>query len=109
MKNSSDYSMLQTPFKSDIITYAAPDLRYFAGFQSFNKESVIKLLKLILFSPKILNRDIDIIVLGAWGCGEFMNDPQVISTIFADLLLKYGDIKILYVLQFLIKQIIIYF
>jgi uncharacterized protein (TIGR02452 family) len=33
---------------------------------------------------------IDRLVLGAWGCGVFRNDPKLVATIFAELLKPAG-------------------
>ena len=33
----------------------------------------------------------DALILGAWGCGVFKNDPAVVAKIFADFLLTGGQ------------------
>ena len=33
-----------------------------------------------------LHKDCDALVLGAWGCGVFQNDPEMVARIFSDLL-----------------------
>jgi uncharacterized protein (TIGR02452 family) len=35
--------------------------------------------------------DCDALVLGAWGCGVFKNDPSMVAQMFADLLLPNGQ------------------
>lgn len=50
---------------------------------------------LLIRGSKLLSladrRGCDALVLGAWGCGVFQNDPSVVAQMFADLLLPTGQ------------------
>ena len=69
-------------YNVDVITCAAPNLRY--GDVSITDEALkqlhIKRLRRIL-DIAILNK-VENIVLGAFGCGAFMNDPKVVAELF---------------------------
>src|SRR6185436_14841574 len=43
----------------------------------------------IVFNAAIDN-SVDCLILGAWGCGVFKNDPEMIAQLFADALLNRG-------------------
>lgn len=32
---------------------------------------------------------VDVLILGAWGCGAFKNDPEIVSRVFVSLLKSY--------------------
>lgn len=84
----------------DVITCAAPNLRRPPG-NSFNRESSTavnispaELLALHKSRAKhILHiaavNSTDILVLGAFGCGAFRNDPNVVANAYAEVLPEY--------------------
>ena len=86
----------------DIVTCAAPNLREnpnnrfnFEGDVSSNDISKEELYKIHLSRAKhILNiaiyNDVDILVLGAFGCGAFRNDPRVVAKAYKDALMEYS-------------------
>lgn len=75
---------LETPFVVSLITSPAPNAgavranepHNLAQIPSVFRERISKLLALAAY------HDCDALVLGAWGCGAFRNDPQVVAPIF---------------------------
>merc|ERR1719346_355651 len=43
-------------------------------------------MRTILIAPRLKDPRVDTIVLGAWGCGAFGNDPQIMASLFAQVL-----------------------
>ncbi len=84
--------LLREPFAVDFITSAAPN----AGALSSRGRRAGANLRAILRqrAGKVLAlacaQGCDGLVLGAWGCGAFRNDPAVVSAVFGDLLLPGG-------------------
>lgn len=73
--------------KVDVITSAAPNLRNIEhpDIDSL-KEILYKRIKKILVLG--IQNDIEVFVLGAFGCGAFRNPPEIVSNIFHQLLIK---------------------
>ena len=114
-KTDTDYpSRLQEKdfVKVDVITCAAPNLRDTPsnGFNVSNGEHVninddelykihLKRAKHILHIAKL--NDVEILILGAFGCGAFRNNPKVVARAYKDALTKYQH-------SFLIVEFAIY-
>lgn len=87
-----DGDLLSEPFAVDFITSAAPNAgalssrvrRAGANLRAILKQRAGKVLALACA------QGCDALVLGAWGCGAFRNDPNVVSAVFGDLLLPGG-------------------
>lgn len=73
-------------FYVDILTCAAPDLR----FTKHDKDDVYKaLVSRIEFIKFVLESEhVDIAILGAFGCGAFKNDPVEVASIFRSVFLE---------------------
>jgi uncharacterized protein (TIGR02452 family) len=92
-----DHNLLSEPFSVDIISCAAPNLRERPSNQ-YNIGDTIKvqisdneLLALHekrarkIFSSAIAN-GVEILILGAFGCGAFQNDPHIVAQAYKNVL-----------------------
>ena len=85
------------PVQCDILTIAAINLNKYAKYddlQQMSDSDYEKLTKekirLMLTIPS--NNQIENLILGAWGCGVFDNDPAKISRYFKEVILDgYGS------------------
>ncbi len=88
-----DGTLLEEPYLVDFITSPAPN----AGEIWRNQAKDAEKIREVLYSrgAKLLSlavyHDCDALVLGAWGCGVFKNDPSMVAQMFADLLLPNGQ------------------
>jgi uncharacterized protein (TIGR02452 family) len=79
-----DGTLLEAPYLVNFITSAAPN----AGAIYLNERGNIALIPETLRrrSAKVLGLaayyECDALVLGAWGCGVFKNNPQLVAKIF---------------------------
>lgn len=76
----------QTSPTASIISAAAPDLRQF--FETFDSNKMLNLLRTILYAPLLIDKEckIDTIIVGAFGCGAFKNDPNVMAKLFQQVI-----------------------
>ncbi|MEK0178115.1 TIGR02452 family protein [Microcoleus anatoxicus] len=88
-----DGMLLEIPYLVDFITSPAPNAGEVWRQQSQDAEKIrevlyergAKLLSLAIYNG------CDALVLGAWGCGVFRNNPAMVAQMFADLLLPSGQ------------------
>lgn len=85
-------TLLEEPYFVDFITSCAPN----AG-EVWKKESEsVGKIREVLYKrgAKLLalavKKGCDALILGAWGCGVFRNDPSMVAQMFADFLLPNG-------------------
>lgn len=85
-------NLLDEPYRVDIITSVAPNAGALARRRRRNGAPLSAILRRRI--SKILalacSQGCDALVLGAWGCGVFRNDPAVVAGIFAEFLLDGG-------------------
>ena len=97
-----DYHVLSSPFRVDVITCAAPNLRE-SPSNRYNRndgEAVHigpeKLLELhVKRARKILSaaavNGAEVLILGAFGCGAFRNDPAVVAAAYQQVLPQFRN------------------
>ena len=95
-----DYNVLSSPFRVDVITCAAPNLRE-SPSNRYNRNdgdavqiSPEKLLELhVKRARKILSaaaaNGAEVLILGAFGCGAFRNDPAVVVAAYQQVLPQF--------------------
>lgn len=81
---------LQTPFVTTVLTAAAPNVRGRAKDADAGQVDADFANRFDLLLRAARERDIHALVLGAWGCGAFGNDPQVVADIFHHKLVSEG-------------------
>jgi uncharacterized protein (TIGR02452 family) len=85
-------TLLEKPVLASVITAPAPNAGAIADNESANFRHVVPTLKrraeLILAIARA--HRVDQLVLGAWGCGVFRNDPRTVAAAFAELLCPPG-------------------
>jgi uncharacterized protein (TIGR02452 family) len=90
---NDDGELLAQPYVVDFITSPAPN----AGMIQKNQQHLSVKIPEVLMSrtSKLLSlaaeQGCDALVLGAWGCGVFKNDPAIVARIFEDFLLPGGQ------------------
>ncbi|MBR3149542.1 MAG: TIGR02452 family protein [Eubacterium sp.] len=81
---------LDKTFKVDVITCAAP--YYNSTYGPYNpnqyKPAFYSRIKNIL--EVAISNDVDVLILGAFGCGAFNNSPEVVASVFGRLLFTEG-------------------
>ena len=84
--------------KADVITCAAPDRSNLVRFKSFteeeNKNALLSRARLIRNIAE--EKGIDILILGAWGCGVFKQDPKEVAEIFKDTFKETSIERVVY-------------
>lgn len=78
--------------KADVITMAAPNARAIErSMRSLGKCKEVMAERLELIIKYAILRNVDVLVLGAYGCGVFRNDPEFVSKCCNGLLGKYSN------------------
>ena len=82
--------LLKDPFTAGVITVPAPNRIGLAALTPIKKidEAMIRRIQIMLLVAKANNYKS--IVLGAWGCGAFHNNPQNVANCFKIVLEEYG-------------------
>lgn len=93
-----DYNLLDEPFQVDVITCAAPNLRERpTNYASESKTMDISSDELMHLHEKRAERILtiaaingaEVVILGAFGCGAFKNDPQIVAQAYRNVIPKY--------------------
>lgn len=73
-------------FKTDVIVSAAPQLRWQNNKSKYKKIMTSRIKRILDVASKEKNK---VLILGAFGCGAFHNPPEIVSSIFANLIRNY--------------------
>lgn len=79
------------PVYCDVITCAAPNWRAAKKYPDVSWEMNCEVMKeRIDFMLNVaMQHDVDTLILGAWGCGAFEQDPMIVADLFKEALKKY--------------------
>ena len=74
-------------YKVDVITCAAPDFRGVSYFPDNYEALITSRIKKIL--DVACKERVEVLILGAWGCGAFKNPSEIVAKVFHTLLPSY--------------------
>lgn len=94
--------VLNRPFQVDVITCAAP---YLANGRTKTGQELLAIYKARIRNilEVAMGQDVDVLILGAFGCGAFRNNPYLMAQAFAELLVGEGYAKYFAMVRFAIK------
>jgi uncharacterized protein (TIGR02452 family) len=75
-------------YKVDVITCAAPELRHTTRKPQNYEEIITRRIKKIL--DVAAREGVEVLILGAWGCGAFGNKPHDVAGYFKQVLIDEG-------------------
>lgn len=85
-----DGKLLEDPYTVAVVTAAAPNINLVKSLGNDVEETYDAFYTRIENVLKVMaTKGHKTIVLGAWGCGAFGNDPYIVSDFFADILGAY--------------------
>lgn len=76
--------------KFDVITSAAPNISREVSVDRKELEDIFESRINSILGVALLEK-VDVLVLGAFGCGAFGNDPRLVSKVFRKVLQDYGN------------------
>ena len=78
--------LLETPFSAAVCTAAAPNRNGFAVLTPKSKIGEVMLRRIRIMLRQAVLTGQKSLVLGAWGCGAFRNDPVLVAGYFKEAL-----------------------
>ena len=87
------YELLEEPFSASVMTVPAPNRRGAAIFSSSNVIREVMCRRIRIMLRAAAEHGHKNLILGAWGCGAFGNDPDDVSDYFKEVIIneKYGE------------------
>ena len=76
---------------ADVLTCAAPNCSNSNVSKSDNSNALKKRIVFVLDIAS--NKNVNILILGAWGCGVFGQDPSEVAKLFVEELKNHKDIE----------------
>jgi uncharacterized protein (TIGR02452 family) len=78
--------LLATPWQADVLTAAAVHARAVRRYMPARESEIPRIMlgRAIAVLRAACTLDADVLVLGAWGCGNFGNAPTLIATVFRE-------------------------
>lgn len=76
-----------------LVSAAAPNIK---KGEVFDDRLMLNAMTSIMVAPRLKNPDVETLVLGAWGCGAFGNDPRRMARLFARVLFTEKKLGHLY-------------
>jgi uncharacterized protein (TIGR02452 family) len=73
-------------YKVDVITSAAPELMFVTAPRDYEDQITSRIKKILDVAA---SQDVDVLILGAWGCGAFGNPIDIVARVFRTLLENY--------------------
>lgn len=73
-------------YKVDVITSAAPELMFMTAPRDYEAQIATRIKKILDVAA---SQDVDVLILGAWGCGAFGNPIDIVARVFRTLLKNY--------------------
>ncbi len=101
VKEDETYLEMREPFYVDVITCAAP-YNVYGNPEDILKATYLKRIKNIL--EVAIEHDVDVIILGAFGCGAFRNPPKLMAESFKEILIDLKYFKYFKKVVFAIKK-----
>ena len=81
---------LEKPFKVDVITSAAPYFSKNYGAYDYGLYESVYYGRIKNVLEVAIANDVDVLILGAFGCGAFHNPPELVAGVFKHLLVDKG-------------------
>lgn len=81
LKNENDW------FKTDVIVSAAPQLGWNYDTKEYKKIMESRIKKILDIASK---EKVQVLILGAFGCGAFHNPPEIVADVFNSLIRNYN-------------------
>jgi len=74
-------------YQVDVITCAAPEMQRVTTLPPYYRETITSRIKKIL--DVAAKEKVEVLILGAWGCGAFKNPSEIVASVFKEQLQHY--------------------